>query len=117
MDLITSEELVVPTNAFYQALFIYLKKQQVVNRKLSSVANVICKKVQKVDNLVLSGSAEGIVKSFETEGDCFDLESIQELDGNEDFYVLLVDKLIPRNLEVFPKLQVATIIGKIGNIH
>lgn len=115
MNLITSEDLIVPKNAFYQALFIYLKKQQVVNRKLSSVTNVICKKVQSVDHLVLDcGSAEETIKSFEAQSDSFDLESIQELDGeDEDFYILLVDKLIPRNLEVFPKLQVATIIGKI----
>ena len=114
MDLITSEELIVPKNAFFQALFIYLKKQQVVNRKLSSVTNVICKKVNSVNNLVLcGGSAEETIKTLEAEGDSFDLEFIQELDGNEEFGILIVDKLIPRNLEVFPKLQVATLIGKI----
>ncbi|CAO1439107.1 unnamed protein product [Diamesa serratosioi] len=111
MDLITSEELIVPSNAFFQALYIYLKKQQVVNRKLSSVTNVLCKKVNSVNSSVLCGaSADEIINLFETEGDCFDLESIQELNVNEDFCVLIVDKLIPRNLEVFPKLQVATII-------
>lgn len=114
MDLITSEDLIVPSNAFFQALFIYLKKQQVVNRKLSSVTNLICKKVNSVNSLILCGaSGEEIRKSFETEGDCFDLQAIQEFDGNEDFYILTVDKLIPRNLEVFPKIRVATLIGKI----
>lgn len=105
----------MPTNAFFQALYIYMTKQQVVNRKLSSVTNVVCKKIQSVDNLVLTvGPVEEIIKIFEADGDCYDtLEYIQYLKGNKDICVLSVDKLIPRNLEVFPKLQVATLISNV----
>lgn len=120
MNLIISEELTVPKNAFYQALYIYVTKQQVVNRKLSSVTNVVSKKLkQKVDNLVLSvGPATEIIKIFEADGECcISLELIQNFKGKEDVCILSVDNLIPRNLEVFPKLQVATLIGNVWNIH
>lgn len=120
----------IEANFFYQAISIYLKKTQVVNRKLSCSLNVAFVKLNREDkainnlkeslekclNLNISENILGSVKDTLTKlGIEFTEEVLDDLkdfnEGDRGIY-LSIDRFLPRNLQKFSNCLVATIIGK-----
>lgn len=105
---------------FYQALSIYLRKQQVINRKLSCSTNVLFAKLKSK-----SGDIFGIIEILK-KLQCFDskslgevaeyfeeidLQQLSKLNNVDGFIYISIDRLTPKNVTKFQPCLVATIIG------
>lgn len=117
-----------PVNYFYKAVHTYLKKSQVVNRKLSCSSNVVFLKLDlksseietKTNILKHIGrssffNAENILNillSLSIEFSESDIDELKEFDESHHGIYLSIDKLIPRNIQKFQTVTVATFIGK-----
>lgn len=111
-------------NAFYHALYIYLKKTQVINRKLSCVSNVVCLKTFKhfdkndfIRNLkaLENVDSESVEKAYKDLGSTFDksyLEEIKEVDDTSKVIFISIDRMLPRNVQKYHNCTLLTIIGK-----
>lgn len=111
----------VPVNNFYQAIHIYLKKTQVVNRKLSCSSNVVYLKVTACENVnkeiikTISGdvdSARNALKSHGIEFSEGSLNDLNEYDESQDGTFMSIDRLLPRNLQKFKPCHIVTFIGE-----
>lgn len=115
-----------PVNFFYKAIYIYLKKSQVVNRKLSCSANVVflklnCVKcdnefkfklVKKLQSCITSDDVNKALSTLNVEFIESVLSELKELDASHDVMFLSIDRMIPRNLQKYPISLVATFISK-----
>ncbi|CRL05546.1 CLUMA_CG018075, isoform A [Clunio marinus] len=109
-------------NAFYHALYIYLKKTQVINRKLSCVSNVVCLKTFKhfdkndfIRNLkaLENVDSESVEKAYKDLGSTFDksyLEEIKEVDDTSKVIFISIDRMLPRNVQKYHNCTLLTII-------
>lgn len=115
----------ISANSFYQAISIYLKKTQVVNRKLSCSANVVFLKlnslscqIQVKSNLIESLkeiSTFNVRNKLEELGIEFvesSLDNLKDFDDSNDGLYLSIDRMIPRSLQKFATCCIATLIGK-----
>lgn len=118
-----------PSNFFFQAISIYLKKTQVVNRKLSCSTNVVFLKLNlltcqnqvksKLIESLKEGSCdqENVKTRLEELGIEFvesDLHKLKDFCDDDDGFYLSIDRMLPRNLQKFSTCFVATIISKFG---
>lgn len=112
----------VPVNNFYQAIYIYLKKTQVVNRKLSCSSNVVylelkataCENVNKEIIKTISGNVDSARDALMTNGIEFSegsLNDLNEYDESQNGTFMSIDRLLPRNLQKFKSCHIATFIG------
>lgn len=117
-----------PVNYFYQAIYIYLKKSQVVNRKLSCSSNVVFHKlnlpkcenkdklsrlVNELQSCVCPDEVNNALSSLAIEFKDCDFNELKELDESHDGVYLSIDRMTPRNLQKFPVSLVATIFGEL----
>ena len=118
-----------PVNYFYRAVYIYLKKSQVVNRKLSCSSNVVFLKLNlksgenklKADlikNLEESSCNNpekvfAIVSSLAVEFNESQLDDLKHFDESNDGIFLSIDRMVPRNTQKFQTCTIATFIGKL----
>lgn len=118
-----------PVNNFYQAIHIYLRKTQVVNRKLSCSANVAFLKLKvstkqnvnieslaRISEESSSCDVETIKKTLllqEVEFEQCDLDDLKSFDDElQEGIYLSIDRMIPRNMQKFSTCIVATLIGE-----
>lgn len=115
-------------NFFYQAISIYLKKTQVVNRKLSCSTNIVFLKInlllpqdQSKTNLVESFKEkfpENVTQRLDQLGIEFlesELDKLKSFSGADDGIYLSIDRMTPRNLQKFETCYILTLIGR-GNL-
>lgn len=115
----------IESNFFYQSISIYLKKTQVVNRKLSCSSNVAFVKLNLMtcDGKVIKENLEKIPENtldsvkdtLTTLGIEFTeepLDVLKDFHGDRGIY-LSIDRFLPRNSQKFSNCFVATVIGKL----
>lgn len=112
----------VPVNNFYQAIHIYLKKTQVVNRKLSCSSNVVylelkatCENVNKEIIKTISGDVDSARNALKSRGIEFFEGSLNDLSGYDESQngtFMSIDRLLPRNLQKFKPCHIVTFIGE-----
>ena len=122
----------IESNFFYQSISIYLKKTQVVNRKLSCSSNVAfvklniktcdlvtCEKAIKKNLEKDLNSSENVLESvkdtltglgIEFTEECLDI--LKEFNESDTGIYLSIDRFLPRNLQKFSNCLVATVIGE-----
>lgn len=117
MKEIASAQIDNPKNNFYQAITIYLKKAQVINRKLScssivaffelrsSLGNEVKTKILEKFDEHFEGckveDAKLILKSFDLEFDEVNIDHLKEIDSKNESFFLSVSKMSPRNVLKF----------------
>lgn len=127
MKLVAEVDADNSVNNFYRAIYIYLKKPQVVNRKLSCSSNIVFLKLNlkswenksKSDLIkILSESScdspervIDVVSSLAIECTQVNLEELEEFDESKDGIYLSVDRMLPRNIQKFQTCVLATLIG------
>lgn len=119
----------ISSNFFYQAISIYLRKTQVVNRKLSCSVNVVFLKLNlsscqnQEESRILENlcddnslnSPENVKNKLEDLGIEFvesDLDKLKEFTESDNGFYLSIERMLPRNLQKFKTCCVATFIGK-----
>lgn len=121
----TEKQSEIELNFFYQAIRIYLKKTQVVNRKLSCSSNIAFLKLNllscdknEVKNLIenLENSHENIEDLLTKLGIKFVESDIDKLNGEEHGIFISIDRMTPRSLQKFATCLNFTIIGEILEI-
>lgn len=117
-----------PVNYFFQAIYIYLKKSQVVNRKLSCSSNVVFLKlnllkceikiknnlVKELQSCTCPDDVNNVLSSLAIEFKESELNELKELDESHDGVFLSIDRMAPRNLQKFTRSLVATFIGELN---
>lgn len=131
-EILTTAELEsFPVNYFYQAIYIYLKKQQVVNRKLSCSSNVVFLKlnlakcenrnkvnlVKELQSCITPEDVKNVLSSLAIEFNKSELNYLKSLDESHDGVYMSIDRLVPRNLQKFPTCLVATFIGELMHFY
>lgn len=118
----------LPVTCFYTAVHIYLKKNQVVNRKLSCSSNVVFLKLNlesredklktnliqrlKESSCSLSENVIHAVSALSIEFCVSELDELKDFDESKDGIYFSVDRMVPRNLQKFQTCILATFIGK-----
>lgn len=118
-----------PVNYFFQAINIYLRKPQVVNRKLSCSSNVVFLKLNisssekifktklLIDNLResscnLSENVFNILSSLGIEHCDCQSEDLKSFNESIDGIYLSIDRMVPRSQQKFKNCLVSTLIGE-----
>lgn len=109
---------------FYQAINIYLRKTQVVNRKLSCSTNIAFLKLNLAtrENEIKTNLAKQIQASDDLAAnwkDVFaptdfseaDQNELKDFDEFEDEVYVSLDRMIPRNIQKFKNCVLTTVIG------
>lgn len=116
-----------PVNFFFQAISIYLRKGQVVNRKLSCTSNLaffkldstcldeiktnVIRKLQDVD-ITQPDDVKRILQDAGIECTESSIDELKHFDGSEGATFISVDRMIPRNLKIFKTCLLASLIGE-----
>lgn len=117
-----------PVNHFYQAISIYLRKTQVVNRKLSCSSNILFIKlaskspfdeiktnvIRKLQDFPINQpeDVKKVVQDVGTDTSDVAIDDLKHFDGSENAVYLSVDRMIPRSLEKFKTCSAACFIGE-----
>ena len=124
MELIDETEINCAKNQFYEALKVFLFKQQVINRKLSCVTTITIQKLSSsseidsktiIDNLIgldnySEESISKILASFDVNHENCAFESISSPKNNSELF-LIVLKLLPRNVVKFKQIFLICVIN------
>ncbi|CAG9808178.1 unnamed protein product [Chironomus riparius] len=111
----------IQIEAFYHAIQIYLKKPQVVNRKLNTTKNILTARTkEKTENLLK------VLSSNEDEADILKLRDVEHfntkledefnhMDEHQEEILFSYDKIIPRNVSKHKSCYQLTIFCKRSN--
>lgn len=113
----------VSVNNFYRSIHIYLKKTQVVNRKLSCSSNVsyLKLKLPSVENYAKQifeaissddKTTKSALLSLGIEFSGCSLDDLKDYDESQEGIFLSIDRMVPRNLQKFKTCHIATFIGE-----
>lgn len=121
-SIIINEEVKISREIFYKALNIYIFNPHVINRKLNGISTVFALKYSSTnvehifDHLVNTKTVDEI-KSL-LHGNLEILENLGEGLNYEDSRInsgyLILNKLIPRNLNLYDIIQTYTVIGEVN---
>lgn len=120
----------IDVKSFYQAINIYLRKTQVVNRKLSCSTNIAFLKLKPStrEDEIETNLAKQILSTGDFAANWKDVltpTDFSEADQNElkDFdefvdgvYVSL-DRMLPRNIQKFQTCILTSVIGELGRFR
>ena len=114
-------------NYFLRAVYVYLKKPQVVNRKLSCSSNIgflkvskwkdefkekLLKCLQKSESKDLENEVKGLLESWDVDFESKQLDDLTNPHDLDDSTFISIDRILPRNPQKFQPVNVLTFIRK-----
>lgn len=110
----------IQLDAFYHAVQIYIKKPQVVNRKLNTATNVLTAKTRENSENLLKLLNSFSDETFELTGLEYTIikldDELQHIDANIEEIIFSFDKIIPRNVTKYKSCYQLTIFCKSINL-